>query len=179
MSGQPAEQTSSKQSKICSNTTNGCTLSRLRAPFSTEDQSNVLTTFKNSRQKSNDDIANPLRLFPLKPKPPREYEINPRMKTMYQYQYNDAADVRLGYCDNSSIEKRNEHFKRCQKHGRELCKLRMPEPPPRKYRSDRNKRVSEYTAEISYVGAKFMTARIHDHSQCGRLPKNCVHYIEF
>lgn len=174
------QQSSSKQSKICSNG-NECTVSRLRAPFSTEDQSNVLTTFKNSRQKPN-AIANPPRLFPLKPIPPREYEINPTMKTMYQYQFNDAADVRLGHCDNRSIESRNKYFKRCQKHGQdfvELFKLHMPEPPPRKYRSDRNKRVSEYTAEISYVGAKIMSNRIHDHTQCGRLPKYCVHYIEF
>lgn len=180
MSRQPEEFISSKQSKMCSNPSNGgeCTRSDLRAPFSTH----LLTEFMNSSKHKSNNIVDPPRLFPLKPIQRREYEVNPTMKTMYQYQYSDPADVRLGHCDNRSIESRNEHFKRCQKHGRdfvELFKLRLPEPPPRKYKSDRSKRVSEYTAEISYVGAKILSSRIHDHSQCGRLPKNCVHYIEF
>lgn len=151
----------------------------LRPPFGIDDQTQVLARFRASRPRPPVD---PLHSRRRKRIPPIEFEVNPNMKTMYQYQFNDPADERLGFCDNRSIESLNNHFKRCQRHQRnvmEAIKMHLPELPPRKYRSDRNKRVSEYTAEISYVGAKIMSNKIHDHSQCGRLPKNCVHYIEF
>ncbi len=151
----------------------------LRPPFGIDDHLQILARFKASRQNAV-AIVNPS--FRKRRIPRREFEVNPNMKTMYQYQYNDTADEMLGYCDNRSIESLNEYFKRCQQNAKnmlELHKLGMPELPPRKYRSDYNKRVSEYTAEIGYVASKFVSYKIHDHSKCGRLPRKCVHYIEF
>lgn len=152
----------------------------LRPPFGVDDRFQTLAKFKASRQ-------NPIvitripRLSEKKRIPRKEYETNPNMKTMYQYHYNDTGDVRLSECDNRSVESLNKHFKSCQRRGIiaiELFNLRMPEAPNRKYRSDTNKRISEYAAEICYVGTKITKNRIHDHSMCGRLQKNCVHYIE-
>lgn len=153
----------------------------LQPPFGIDDHFQILAAFKASRQKP-PVVASPTHSKRKKSIPTREFEYNPNMKTMYQYQYNDTGDVRQGYCDNRSVESLNEYFKRCQQSGRnlrELFKLRSPDLPPLKYRSDHSNRISEYAAEISYVGSKIFSSHIHDHSKCGRLPKNCVHYIEF
>lgn len=153
----------------------------LRPPFGIDDQSQNLATFKASRL--NPTVAGRPKLAFRKLRPiSREYEVNPNMKTMYQYQFNDTADVKLGYCANKSVESLNEQFKRTQQRSKiavELFKLSLPEAPPRKYRSDYSRRITEYAAEISYVGSKFILNNIHDHSKCGRVPKNCIHYIEF
>lgn len=152
-----------------------------RPPFGVDDHFQTLAMFKANRQKPLGHTKLP-RLSEKKRITAIEYELNPHMKTMYQYQFNDTADVRLGRCDNRSVECRNKDFRSCQRRGIvaiELCKLSLPELPPRKFRSDRSKRVTEYAAEINYVGSKIISNRIHDHSTCGRLAKHCVHYIEF
>lgn len=112
----------------------------------------------------------------------KDYNVSPRLKTMYQYHFNDTADGRLGDCDNRSIEERLKYFKRREKLQNDLLyeiKHRLDPPPPRKYRSDYSKRVTEYMAETSYVGAVIMKCRIHDHSKCGPTPRRCVHYLNF
>lgn len=174
---QSKEFVSTNQEKISGGIANQRDYS-LRPPFDVDDQLQILATYKANHRKQ---IVNAV---PRSKKriPPREFEINPNMKTMYQYHFNDTADARLGYCEQRSIESRNVYFKRCQQHEKnlvELGKFNMTPPPPRKYRSDWNQRISEYAAEISYVGSMFIRNRIHDHSSCGRLAKNCVHYIEF
>lgn len=153
----------------------------LRPPFGVDDPFEMLARFKASRHSPTTTIDSS-HAYRKKRIQPRQFEVNPNMKTMYQYQFNDSADLRLGYCDERSVEDLNRQFKRCQQSQRnmwELFKLNTPELPPKKYRSDYNKRISEYAAEICYVGSKFLSNKIHDHSSCGRLPKHCVHYIEF
>lgn len=180
MFGQSKEFVSTNQSKITGSPINKRE-NTLRPPFGIDDPFQILARFKASRQKSV-STGNSSHLRSTRRIPPREYEVNPNMKTMYQYHFNDTGDVSRGHCDNRSIQSLNEDFKRCQmncKNLLELFKFNEPELPPRKYRSDRNKRISEYAAEIGYVGAKIISHNLHDHSKCGRLPKNCVHYIEF
>lgn len=113
-------------------------------------------------------------------KTPKELEVNPKLKTMYQYQFNDTANARLGYTDTRSITERIQYLKRSQKLQNDLMedKRKTIKYPPLKYRSDKNQRISEYMAEISYIGGKIMSSKIHDHSKCGTPPK-CVHYISF
>lgn len=170
---------STKQSKITGSKINEKQYV-LRPPFGIDDPCHMLARFKASRQ--NASTSEDWSWSRRKRVIPRQYEVNPNMKTMYQYHYNDTGDDRLGYCDQRSIEALHQQFKRSQqrqKNLRELFHLRMPEAPPRKYRSDYSKRISEYSAEISYVASKFTSNKIHDHTKCGRLPKHCVHYIEF
>lgn len=114
-------------------------------------------------------------------KTPRELETNPKPKTMYQYQFNDTANARFECTDNRTITERIEYFKRSQKLQNDLIddsKRDIKYPAP-KYRSDKNVRISEYMAEISYVGAKIMSSRMHDHSKCGQPRMKCEHFIKF
>lgn len=113
-------------------------------------------------------------------KTPKELEVNPNLKTMYQYQFNDTANARLGYTNTRSITERIQYLKRSQKLQNDLIDDRRKKNnyPPRKYRSDKNQRISEYKAEISYIGGKIMSSKIHDHLKCAS-PSKCVHYINF
>lgn len=172
--------TRENHSKITGSKTNAKVF-QLRPPFGIDDQSQIYATFKASRLNPAPAVKPSLSFRKIKPIP-REYEVNPTMKTMYQYQFNDSADTKLGYCGNQSVEDLHQQFKRCQQRAKtavELYNLSLPELPPRKYRSDYSRRISEYAAEISYVGSKFILNNIHDHSNCGRVPKKCIHYIEF
>lgn len=138
--------------------------------------------------KSTSDQCNqtniPLRKIVNAPKRPlisRDYEVNPRLKTMYQYHFNDIGDTILGYCDNRTIAQRIEYFKNCQRaqiDRHESFKFGGTSGI-RRYRSDYNKRMTEYMAETSFIGAKIMKSRIHDHSKCGTLASKCVHYLNF
>lgn len=110
----------------------------------------------------------------------RDYDVNPRLKTTYQHYFNGTADALLGYCDNRTFAQRISYFRNCQRAQDELLfamKNGMYSIP--KYRSDYNKRISEYMAEISFVGAKIIKSRIHDHSKCGPSSRKCVHYMDF
>lgn len=112
---------------------------------------------------------------------PKELETNPKMKTMYQYQFNDTANARLGCSDSRTITERIEYLRRSQKLQNDLIddRKRAIKYPPRKYRSDKNPRISEYMSEISYIGGKIMSSRLHDHSKCGEPRMKCKHYIQF
>lgn len=114
-------------------------------------------------------------------KTPKELESSSELKTMYQYQFNDTANARFGRADNRSITERIQYFKRSQKLQNDLINDRKKEIkyPPRKYRSDKNQRISEYMAEISYIGGKIMASRLHHHSKCGEPRMKCEHYIKF
>lgn len=115
-------------------------------------------------------------------KTPKELEANSDLKTMYQYQFNDTANARFNSVDTRSITERNEYFKRSQKLQNDLLNDRKKEIkyPPRKYRSDKNQRISEYMAEISYIGGKIMSSRLHHHAKCGQPPRmKCEHYVKF
>lgn len=138
--------------------------------------------------KSTSDQCNqaniPLReivIVPKRPLIPRDYEVNPRLKTMYQYHFNDKGDTILGYCDNRTIAQRIDYFKNCQRAQADLHEaIKIGGTSGiRRYRSDYNKRMTEYMAETSFIGAKIMKSRIHDHSKCGTLASKCVHYIDF
>lgn len=118
---------------------------------------------------------------PKRPVIPRDYDINPRLKTMYSYHFNDTGDAILGYCDNRSQAERHRYFKNCQKLQNDLMEAikNRNRSHINIYRSNRNKRITEYMAETSYIGGKIMSNRIHDHSNCGKTPNRCVHYIDF
>lgn len=120
-------------------------------------------------------------IVPKRPTIPRDYEVNPRLKTMYQYHFNDKGDTLLGYCDNRTIAQRIEYFRNCQRAQADLHQSIKDNGTSgiRRYRSDYNKRITEYMAETSFIGAKIMKNRIHDHSKCGTLPSRCIHYIDF
>lgn len=120
-------------------------------------------------------------VVPKRPVIPRDYEINPRMKTMYHYHFNDSADALLGYCDNRTIAERNVYFKNCQRVQDDLLQAIRSggNGSVRRYQSNYNKRISEYMAETSFIGGKILKSRIHDHSKCGKSACRCVHYIDF
>lgn len=120
-------------------------------------------------------------IVPKRPVIPRDYEVNPRLKTMYQYHYNDKADALLGYCDNRTISERIDYFKNCQRVQNDLFDAIKfgGMSGIRRHRSDYNKRITEYMAETSFIGENIMKNRIHDHSKCGTLASRCVHYIDF
>lgn len=111
----------------------------------------------------------------------RDYEINPRMKTMYQYHFNDNADKILRYCDNRTVNERIDYFKNLQRVQDDMLQeiRNGSKSSIRRYRSNYNKRITEYMAETSFIGAKIMKSRIHDHSKCGKSASRCVHYIDF
>lgn len=111
----------------------------------------------------------------------KDYEINPRLKTMYQYHYNDSADALLRYCDNRTITERIAYFRNCQRVQEDLYQTIKDgaKGKIRRYRSNYNKRMSEYMAETSYIGGKILKSKIHDHSKCGSTAGRCVHYIDF
>lgn len=120
-------------------------------------------------------------IVPKRPVIPRDYEVNPRLKTMYDYHFNDTGDAILGYCDNRTIPERLYYFKNCQRVQDDLL-LAIKEGGKskiRRYKSDYNKRISEYMAETSFIGKKILRNRIHDHSNCGKIESRCVHYINF
>lgn len=120
-------------------------------------------------------------VVPKRPVIPRDYDVNPRLKTMYQYHYNDKGDALLGYCDNRTVQERIRYFKNCQRVQDDLL-ISIKEGNMsgiRRYRSNYNHRISEYMAETSFIGAQIMKNRIHDHSKCGTLVSRCVHYIDF
>lgn len=121
------------------------------------------------------------RIKPFNAKTPKELETNPKMKTMYQYQFNDTANARFGCSDTRTITERIQYFKRSQKLQNDLIDDRKKEIkyPPRKYRSDKNQRISEYMAEISYIGGKIMSSRLHNHKKCGQPRMKCEHYVKF
>lgn len=120
-------------------------------------------------------------IVPKRPVIPRDYEVNPRLKTMYQYHYNDKADALLGYCDNRTVSERISYFRNCQRVQNDLFEAIKfgGMSGIRRYKSNYNKRISEYMAETSFIGAKIMQNKIHDHSKCGSLASRCVHYIDF
>lgn len=120
-------------------------------------------------------------VVPKRPTIPRDYEINPRMKTMYQYHFNDSADTILGYCDNRSIPERMTYFRNSQRVQDDLLQaiINGAKGSVRRYRSNYDKRISEYMAETSFIGGKILKNRIHDHSKCGKSESRCIHYIDF
>lgn len=120
-------------------------------------------------------------IVPKRPVIPRDYEVNPRMKTMYQYHFNDKGDAILGYCDNRTVAERINYFKNCQRVQADLHRSIKEGGTSgiRRYKSDYNTRISEYMAETSFIGAKIMKNRIHDHTKCGTIPCRCIHYIDF
>lgn len=120
-------------------------------------------------------------IVPKRPVIPRDYDFNPRMKTMYRYQFNDSGDARLGYCDNRTTAERITFFRNCQRVQDDLLQSikNGGKSSIRRYKSDYNKRVSEYMAETSFIGGKILKSHIHDHSKCGTSAGRCVHYIDF
>lgn len=120
-------------------------------------------------------------IVPKRPVIPRDYEVNPRMKTMYQYQFGDSGDAILGYCDNRSILERNRYFKNSQRVQNDLLQVirNGGKGSVRRYKSNYSKRISEYMAETSFIGGKILKSRIHDHSKCGASASRCVHNIDF
>lgn len=118
---------------------------------------------------------------PRRPIIPRDYDVNARMKTMYQYHFNDSGDTLLGYCDNRTVTERITNFRNCQRVQDDLLQAikNGGRGSIRRYKSNYNKRISEYMAETSFIGGKIIKSRIHDHSQCGASASRCIHSIDF
>lgn len=109
----------------------------------------------------------------------KDYIVNPRIQTTYQHHFNDPADLRLGFCDNRSIEERHRESKerrRRQDDSLQSMKLKYVSNQ-RKYKSDCRQRISEYMAETSYIGGAIMKSGIHNHLKCPH--KHCTHFITF
>ncbi len=120
-------------------------------------------------------------IVPRRPVVPRDYETNPKMKTMYHYHFNDSGDTILGYCDNRPIMERNRYFKSCHRAQDDFFQAikNGGKNGIRRYRSDYSKWISEYMVETSFVGGKILKHRIHDHTACGKSANRCIHYIDF
>lgn len=120
-------------------------------------------------------------IVPKRPAVPRDYEINPKLKTMYHYQYNDSGDMALGFCDNRTITERNRYFKNMHRAQNDLLlKIKNGSGSGiRRYRSNYDKIISEYMAETSFIGWKILKSRIHDHTKCGNTSSRCVHFVDF
>lgn len=109
----------------------------------------------------------------------KDNTINPRIQTTYQRHFNNTADSRLGYCNNTSIAERHRYFKSCQSlqdHSLQITKLRNVASAG-KYKSDKKRRISEYMAETSHIGGAIMKSGIHNHLKCRN--RNCTHFITF
>lgn len=105
----------------------------------------------------------------------KDYLVNPRVWTTYQQHFNSSADLRLGYCDNRSIDERHRYFKSCQKLQEDLAQSFKSKGVSRKYNSNHNQRISEYMAQTSYLGGAIIKSGIHNHSKCPT--KRCTHFI--
>lgn len=120
-------------------------------------------------------------IVPKRPVIPRDYEVNPRLKTMYHYHFNDSGDKILGFCDNRTIAERHAYFRSCERNSEDLLRSfkKGGRGNVRRYKSDYSRRISEYMAETSFIGEKILKSRIHDHSKCGLSQSRCVHHIDF
>lgn len=109
----------------------------------------------------------------------KDYTSNPRTRTTYQIHFNDMADLRLGFCDNKSIEERHRYFKGCQRlQDCELQNIKLRNASSAgKYKSNKARRISEYMAETSHIGGVIMKSGIHNHLKCRN--RNCSHFITF
>lgn len=109
----------------------------------------------------------------------KDYIVNPRVQTTYQQHFNHTADLRLGYCDNRSIEERHRYFKNQKKIQTDLLQSMKEKNVAnyRKYKMNSRQRISEYMAETSYVGNAIMKSGIHNHLKCPS--KRCTHFITF
>lgn len=104
----------------------------------------------------------------------RDYLVNPRVQTTYQQHFNATGDIRLGYCDNRSIDERYRYFKSCQKLQDDMFQRARSKGASQRYSSNYNQRISEYMAETSYIGGAIMKSGIHNHFKC---PRRCTHFI--
>lgn len=109
----------------------------------------------------------------------KDHIVNPRVETTYQQHFNNTADLRLGYCDNRSIEERHRCFKESKRRQDDLLQSIKSKSVSnyRRYKSDCRQRISEYMAETSYIGGAIMNSGIHNHSKCPS--KHCTHFIKF
>lgn len=109
----------------------------------------------------------------------KDYVVNPRVETTYQQHFNNTANLRLGYCDNRSIEERHRFFKESKRRQDDLLQSIKSKSVSnyRRYKSDCRQRISEYMAETSYIGGAIMNSNIHNHSKCPS--KQCTHFIKF
>lgn len=109
----------------------------------------------------------------------KDFIANPRVQTTYQHHFNRTADLRLGYCDNRSIEERHRYFKNQSKLQDELFQSIKAKNVSnhRRYKNNCRQRISEYMAETSYVGEAIMKSGIHNHLKCPS--KHCTHFITF
>lgn len=105
----------------------------------------------------------------------KDYEVNPKIQTTYQHHFNATGDLRLGYCDNRSIDERHRYFKSCQKLQEDMFQRARSKCVSQKYSSNYNKRISEYMAETSYIGGAIMKSGIHNHLKCPTT--RCTHFI--
>lgn len=107
----------------------------------------------------------------------QDYMSNPRVQTTYQQHFNRTADLRLGYCDNRSIEERHRDFKNQKRLQDDLLQSIKSRNVSSHRRYNCRQRISEYMAETSYVGEVIMKSGIHNHLKCPS--KHCTHFITF
>ncbi len=108
----------------------------------------------------------------------KDYAVNPRIQTTYQHHYNNAADLRLGYCDNRSIEERHRYFKERRKLQADAIQTHKSNYASNYHKYNNTRQgLTEYMAETSYVGATILKSGIHNHLKCPS--RGCTHFITF